>query len=106
MEIIRFQKPFHFNLFFKTFDFEKLLEAGKIQLLNETDYRLEAKYQNRFFGYNNNFKCDGVCGCEGDALRDRRPGPPLPVPLPRRDLRPRRSLRLETGAGDEGQDPH
>ena len=33
----------------KSFDFEKLLEAGKIQLLNETDYRLEAKYQKRFY---------------------------------------------------------
>ena len=33
----------------KTFDFEKLLEAGKIQLLNETDYRLEAEYQKRFY---------------------------------------------------------
>ena len=33
----------------KSFDFEKLLEAGKVQLLNETDYRLEAKYQKRFY---------------------------------------------------------
>ena len=33
----------------KSFDFEKLLEAGRIQLLNETDYCLEAKHQKSFY---------------------------------------------------------
>ena len=33
----------------KSFDFDKLLEAGKIQLLNETDYLLEAAHQKNFY---------------------------------------------------------
>ena len=33
----------------KSFDFEKLLEAGKKQLLKETDYCLEAKHQKSFY---------------------------------------------------------
>ena len=33
----------------KSFDFEKLLEAGRMQLLNETDYCLEAKHQKNFY---------------------------------------------------------
>ena len=32
----------------KSFDFDKLLEAGKTQLLNETDYLLEAVHQKNF----------------------------------------------------------
>ncbi len=32
----------------KSFDFDKLLEAGKIQLLNETDYLLESAHQKKF----------------------------------------------------------
>ena len=32
----------------KSFDFDKLLEAGKTQLLNETDYLLEAAHQKNF----------------------------------------------------------
>ncbi|MDC3107682.1 AarF/ABC1/UbiB kinase family protein [Paracoccaceae bacterium] len=32
----------------KSFDFDKLLEAGKIQLLNETDYLLESVHQKKF----------------------------------------------------------
>ncbi len=32
----------------KSFDFDKLLEAGKIQLLKETDYLLEAAHQKNF----------------------------------------------------------
>ena len=32
----------------KSFDFDKLLEAGKAQLLNETDYLLEAAHQKNF----------------------------------------------------------
>ena len=33
----------------KSFDFDKLLEAGKTQLLNETDYLLEAAHQKKFY---------------------------------------------------------
>ncbi len=33
----------------KYFDFDTLLEAGKIQLLNETDYLLEAEHQKNFY---------------------------------------------------------
>ncbi len=33
----------------KSFDFDTLLEAGKIQLLNETDYLLEAEHQKNFY---------------------------------------------------------
>ncbi len=33
----------------KSFDFDNLLEAGKIQLLNETDYLLEAAHQKNFY---------------------------------------------------------
>ena len=35
----------------KSFDFDKLLEAGKIQLLNETDYSIEAKHQKQFYHF-------------------------------------------------------
>ena len=36
------------GIFPKSFDFDKLLEAGKTQLLNETDYLLEAVHQKNF----------------------------------------------------------
>ena len=35
----------------KSFDFDKLLEAGKIQLLNETDYSIESKHQKQFYHF-------------------------------------------------------